>query len=260
MGGLIGKNQQNKKEHVKANKIIVKEMRCNTCDKIFSATTNINLIKSHIKNCLQINRERDRIENLLSDLRETNFEIEQLEKLRQKKKEVEKKNLKKEKIRKQNNNPNNNLISNNHILLNTSDLIIFKPNLNFNNEVDYNNNNKDILYTNEYDLGKLNISEVDINLLKEFPFEEKLESFRSYVKNLKVDWREGFCTIEIDREDNFRQSMIQFEKIDPYKELKINFRGEISHDAGGLSREWYSIIFKYLLSTEASMNFHFISF
>jgi len=88
MGGLIGKNQQNKNEYVKANKIIGREMKCTTCEKIFSAHTNLNLFKTHISNCFEINRERDRIENLLNDLRETNLEIEQLEKMRRKKKRL----------------------------------------------------------------------------------------------------------------------------------------------------------------------------
>jgi len=54
--------------------------------------------------------------------------------------------------------------------------------------------------------------------------------------------------------------MIQFEKIDPYKELKINFLGEICHDAGGLIREWYSIIFKYLQSEKISNLYMFYFF
>lgn len=255
MGGLIGKNQQNKKEYVKANKIIGREMRCNTCGKIFSAHTNLNLFNNHIKNCFQINRERDRIENLLNDLKETNLELEQLEKLRKKKKEADMKKVKKEKINKQintNSNNNRNLFSNNEILINPSDLILLNPNLIFYNQFNNNNNDNYILNTNEENIEKLDLSDIDINALKELPFEEKLEFFRSYVKNLKVDWRHGSCTLEIDREDCFRQSMIQFEKIDPFKELKINFRGEVSHDAGGLIREWYSIIFKHILSPGAS--------
>jgi len=40
----------------------------------------------------------------------------------------------------------------------------------------------------------------------------------------------------------------QFSKINIYKELKINFKGEVSHDAGGIIREWFTIIFKEILS------------
>lgn len=259
MGGLNGKNQQNKKDYVKANKIIGKEIRCNTCGKNFSAQTNLNLFKSHIKNCIQMNRERDRIENLLNDLRETNLEIEQLEKIRLGKKESEAKKAKKDLINKPNtiNTNNGNIFNTNNLFVNSTDMIFFNSNMMFNNNLNtlnYRNNNT-IQNTNEDDFDKLDISDIDLNSLQELPFEEKLEFFKSFVKELKVDWREGSCKLDIDREDCFRQSMIQFEKIDSYKELKINFRGEVSHDAGGLIREWYSIIFKHLLSTETSMNF-----
>ncbi len=242
MGGLIGNNQQNKKDFVKANKIIGKEIRCNTCGKEFAAHTNLNLFNNHIKNCYQINRERDRIENLLNDLREAHFEIEELEKNKLKKKENKK--IIKEK-------PKKNKRTINHYSLNPSDLIFFNPNLIINSDNETNNNN---FFSNEKENDNeiCNLSELDLESLKELPFEEKLDFFRSYVKTLKVDWRKGSCTIEVDREDCFRQSLIQYEKIDPYKELKINFRGEVSHDAGGLIREWYSIIFKHLMTSETS--------
>jgi hypothetical protein len=256
---LSGKNQQNKKEYVKANKIIGREMRCNICEKIFSSETNLNIYNSHIKNCLQNIRERNKLKNLLNDLRETNLEIEQLEKLKRKKKEAEAKKVKKEKINKPNiiNTNNNNLLNNNQFIINSSDFIFFNPNVILNKELKNQNNNNYTVNTNEDNMDKLNFSDIDLNSLEELPFEEKLEFFKSYVKELKVDWREGSCKLEIDREDYFRQSMIQLEKINSFKELKINFRGEVSHDAGGLIREWYSIIFKHLLSPEASMIIYF---
>jgi hypothetical protein len=34
----------------------------------------------------------------------------------------------------------------------------------------------------------------------------------------------------------------------PFKELKIHFIGEISNDAGGLIREWFTVISKAILS------------
>jgi len=254
MGGLIGKNNpQNKNDYIKANKTIGRESRCDTCGKFFSPQTHINQFSNHIKNCYQINRERNRLENLLNELRETNFEIEQLERNKQKKKEDQKK-IKREKTFK---NPNNLYSNRNQILVNSPDLIFFGPNIILNNEINnhvpgfnfYSKQQEDNF--NDYE----NSSEIDFDTLKNLPFEEKLLFFRSFAKKLKVDWREGSCTLEIDRDDCLRQSMIQFEKIDTFKELKINFRGEVSHDAGGLIREWYSIIFKYLQSPDASKEF-----
>ena len=90
------------------------------------------------------------------------------------------------------------------------------------------------------------ISDLNSVYLKDFPFEEKLTQFKKNLQSLKVDWREGACTIYLDRDDILSESIKQFDHIDPYKELKINFMGEVSHDAGGLIREWYTVIFKEL--------------
>jgi hypothetical protein len=81
---------------------------------------------------------------------------------------------------------------------------------------------------------------------KTIPFESKLETFRKHMKSLKVDWREGCCTLDVQREKILSQSMEQITFIDLFKELKINFLGEVSSDAGGLIREWYAVIFKEL--------------
>ena len=40
--------------------------------------------------------------------------------------------------------------------------------------------------------------------------------------------------------------MKQINKVDLYKELKINFIGEVSYDAGGILREWFTILFQNL--------------
>ena len=40
--------------------------------------------------------------------------------------------------------------------------------------------------------------------------------------------------------------MEQFGKINLFKELKINFEGEICYDAGGIYREWFTSIFQIL--------------
>ena len=40
--------------------------------------------------------------------------------------------------------------------------------------------------------------------------------------------------------------MKQIKKVDLYKELKINFVGEVSYDAGGILREWFTILFQNL--------------
>ena len=52
--------------------------------------------------------------------------------------------------------------------------------------------------------------------------------------------------MEIKRDDLLNESIEKIEKINLYKELKINFYGEEGLDAGGLSREQFNICFKTL--------------
>jgi sulfur relay (sulfurtransferase) DsrF/TusC family protein len=47
--------------------------------------------------------------------------------------------------------------------------------------------------------------------------------------------------------------MKQIKKVDLYKELKINFIGEVSYDAGGIFREWFTTIFQTLESEKLKL-------
>ena len=74
-------------------------------------------------------------------------------------------------------------------------------------------------------------------------FDEKVEYLRYNINNLKVDWSYGAETISIERDKIIEQSIKQFNNINLYKELKIIFKGEESQDAGGLIREWLTVLF-----------------
>ena len=111
------------------------------------------------------------------------------------------------------------------------------------------NNNKKISVSTK------SITESNLSNYKDFPFEEKLFQFKKHIQSLKIDWREGACTLNLDRDDILAQSMQQFIHIDPYKELKINFKGEVSHDAGGLIREWFTVVFKELQKENLGKNY-----
>ncbi len=78
-------------------------------------------------------------------------------------------------------------------------------------------------------------------------FVQKVEYLRYNIQNLKVDWSKGAETINVERDKIIEQSLEQFKYINLFKELKINFKGEESHDAGGLIREWLTVLFKALL-------------
>ena len=70
---------------------------------------------------------------------------------------------------------------------------------------------------------------------------------------MKKHWENGFEEIVVDRDKILKESMKKFKKIDPYKELKIGFKGEVNNDAGGLIREWLTVLFSTLLDPKEKL-------
>ena len=88
---------------------------------------------------------------------------------------------------------------------------------------------------------------------KDGTFEEKVDYLRFDISKKKIDFINGAEKLNINREKVLENSMDQFSKINPFKELKIIFIGEESHDAGGLIREWLTILFKTILDKETGL-------
>ena len=84
-------------------------------------------------------------------------------------------------------------------------------------------------------------------------FDQKAKYFRNELKKIKIDWRDGADTITVVRDNIIEDSINQFQKINPRKELKIAFQGEISLDAGGLIREWLTVLFKIFLDEKEGL-------
>ena len=102
--------------------------------------------------------------------------------------------------------------------------------------------NKTILKNaNDYKLAKLSFAEKSkINI------DTKIKDLKTYISSKKISWEKGCCTMEINRNDLLKESIEKIDKVNLYKELKINFPGEEGLDAGGLFREWFTICFKAL--------------
>ena len=147
--------------------------------------------------------------------------------------------------------PNNNLINpliNNFNSLNLNN-INHTSNNNINNNIIHRHNNSQNISHNN-DLNNFIVKEPKQKLPKgnqKGTFEEKVKSLRYNLQKKKIDWTKGCDKISINRENILEESMNQFEKINPYKELKIDFKGEVSEDAGGLIREWLTVLFDILL-------------
>ena len=73
---------------------------------------------------------------------------------------------------------------------------------------------------------------------------------KDYIKSKKIDWLEGCDTIKISRDNCLEESIEQIEFVDLWREVKIEFKGEVSYDAGGLFREWFIILIEELEKKE----------
>ena len=84
------------------------------------------------------------------------------------------------------------------------------------------------------------------NCRKNNSFKSKVDELKRCISYRKISWLEGSCTLDLHRNELLKESMEQFEQINLFKELKINFDGEICYDAGGILREWFTSIFEIL--------------
>ncbi len=133
-------------------------------------------------------------------------------------------------------------------------------NLNRNINTNRNNNNNLIFRDNLFDIGNF----IQTQLIKEpkkiLPrgksdgtFEEKVQYLRYNLQGKKIDWTNGSDKISVNRENILEESISQFKNINPFKELKIDFKGEESLDAGGLIREWLTVLFNILLDENTNL-------
>lgn len=78
------------------------------------------------------------------------------------------------------------------------------------------------------------------------------QKFKSNIKLLKKDWRNGSENLEISRDNLLNDSFLILEKYDISKEWKISFKGEVNYDAGGIIREWVFLICKEISNKDSS--------
>ena len=76
---------------------------------------------------------------------------------------------------------------------------------------------------------------------------------KDYIKKHKIDWTDGCDNIELSRENCLEESVEKIEFVDIWRELKISFNGEIASDAGGLYREWFTILIEELEKKEMKL-------
>ncbi|TMW64992.1 hypothetical protein Poli38472_009159 [Pythium oligandrum] len=100
-----------------------------------------------------------------------------------------------------------------------------------------------------------------IDHVSQLPFQKKYAWFLERMSGLLKSWDEGRIKLSVHRENILVESMeqllgIQHEHL--HYPLRIEFIGEVGIDAGGLQREWFSILFEKLLDDSLGlfMNCH----
>ena len=89
-----------------------------------------------------------------------------------------------------------------------------------------------------------------IPIQKETSFEQKQRIFKKNIEKLKIDWRKGSDYMTINREKILESSISELSKVNLYKEVKIKFKGEEEGDAGGMMREWITLLFQEFQKAE----------
>ena len=92
-----------------------------------------------------------------------------------------------------------------------------------------------------------------LNKLKIGNTSKNPSKIKDYIKKYKIDWSEGCDNIDLSRENCLEESIEKIEFVDLWRELKISFNGEISSDAGGLYREWFTILIEELEKKEMKL-------
>ncbi|RMX62815.1 hypothetical protein KXD40_004666 [Peronospora effusa] len=104
---------------------------------------------------------------------------------------------------------------------------------------------------------KLTARELELlDRVSKLPFPKKYTWFLERMGALLRPWEEGRIKLRVQREHILVESMEQLLGIQPehiHFPLRIEFVGEAGIDAGGLQREWFSILFGRLLDDELGL-------
>ena len=88
---------------------------------------------------------------------------------------------------------------------------------------------------------------------KDSPYETKSIWLREYLNKIRIPWTQESIKIIITRDEIIQSTMNNLDMItveDMHKEFQITFVGEIAMDAGGLLREWFTLLMKKFFSEE----------
>ncbi|KAM3129436.1 hypothetical protein pb186bvf_018428 [Paramecium bursaria] len=90
------------------------------------------------------------------------------------------------------------------------------------------------------------IQQYTIEQIKQSPFPEKQIWFKIQLEKKRIPWQAGSDKLNVDMNNLLQTSLHSIKGINMHKEVKIQFIGDKVQDAGGLLREWLTLLFKEL--------------
>ncbi|CAG9322346.1 AREL1_3 [Blepharisma stoltei] len=94
------------------------------------------------------------------------------------------------------------------------------------------------------------------NLTRESPYNVKIQWLKDELTKIRIPWQSESMKLEILRDEFMETSMnhiLTFTPQDMHKEFNVSFSGERGMDAGGVLREWFTLITKALFSKEKEL-------
>ena len=121
----------------------------------------------------------------------------------------------------------------------------------------YNNTHsfEDIKLHNEECSGNIKDKVEDLNA-KDLWMLRRVFKVREDFSSIRISWAQDHIILIIDRENLLSSSMDQVNRLSSYQmrsEFQINFKGENSQDAGGITKEWINLLIKVLFSKESKL-------
>ena len=91
---------------------------------------------------------------------------------------------------------------------------------------------------------------------KDTPYEAKSIWIKEFLNKIRIPWTQESIKVIVIRDDLIQSSMNNldlFTAEDMHKEFQVTFLGEIAMDAGGLLREWFTIVMRKFFSEEEGL-------
>lgn len=111
-------------------------------------------------------------------------------------------------------------------------------------------------YSMETSVKGTNVNYQELSSVAQMPFQQKVEWMRNQFSALRTSWEDGHIKIKIRRSSALQDAMDAIESIDVADMKKIfrfEFIGEPALDAGGVAREFYSIICEQIFNPDCGL-------